>query len=191
MFVAGLGPVDSWPVAVYPRFADRKKGPTSHGMALGVFVVHRDGSELELPTALDVLGDPAAVYRVARTVIRARHRKDYKTLTQYEDLFIRLAERVYGRLQSGEQLRVLSYDFPGPQRANGPRERKLRSGNESSWFGAIGQSRSTGSGNGIRRRLTTTEKARAPQRPRSARFHYKRRSGSFFGLVFGAQNWTV
>lgn len=112
MFVAGLGPVDSWPVAVYPRFADRKKGPTSHGMALGVFVVHRDGSELELPTALDVLGDPAAVYRVARTVIRARHRKDYKTLTQYEDLFIRLAERVYGRLQSGEQLRVLSYDFP-------------------------------------------------------------------------------
>lgn len=112
MFAAGLGPIDSWPLAVYPRFADRKNGPTTRGMALGMFIVHRDGSELELPTALDVLGDPAAVYRVARTVMRARERKDYKTLTRYEPLFVRLAERVYGRLQEGEQLRVLGYRFP-------------------------------------------------------------------------------
>ncbi|HET9931260.1 MAG TPA: hypothetical protein VFQ35_11255, partial [Polyangiaceae bacterium] len=107
MFIAGLGPVDTWPIAIYPRFADRKSRPTSTGMTLGFVHVRRDGSEHELPNILDVLGDSASAFRVARTVIRARQRKDYRTLTRFEELFVRCAERVMGPLQQGEQLRVV------------------------------------------------------------------------------------
>lgn len=112
MFIAGLGPVDTWPIAIYPRFADRKSAPTSNGMALGFIHVRANGTERELPNVLDVLGDSAASFRVARTVIRARHRKDYRTLTRFEELFVRCAERVIGSLQDGDQLRVVYFQFP-------------------------------------------------------------------------------
>jgi hypothetical protein len=112
MFAAGVAPIDSWPIAVYPRFAERKSSPTSTGMNLGIFLVRSAGSTVELPNALDALGDSAATYRVARTVVRARHKNDRKTLGQYERLFVMAAERVHGPLQAGEQLRVLSYEFP-------------------------------------------------------------------------------
>ncbi|MFZ5889496.1 MAG: HTTM domain-containing protein [Myxococcota bacterium] len=112
MFAAGLGPIDSWPIAVYPRFSDRKAAPTSSGMSLGVFVVQGDGSTVELPHALDVLGDPAATYRVTRTLVRARDRNDKKTLNQYESLFVRIAEHARGPLAPDEHLKVVSFHFP-------------------------------------------------------------------------------
>lgn len=112
MFIAGLGPVDTWPVAIYPRFADRKAAPTSSGMTLGFIHARADGTERELPNALDVLGDSAASFRVARTVIRAKQRKDYRTLTRFEELFVICAERLIGPLQRGDQLRVVYFRFP-------------------------------------------------------------------------------
>jgi hypothetical protein len=47
MFVAGLAPVDSWPVAVYPRFQNRTEQIPDEGY-LFEFWKKRDDGELEL-----------------------------------------------------------------------------------------------------------------------------------------------
>lgn len=64
MCVAGLAPVDSWPVAVYPRFQSRPAEVPEEGYLFEYWKEEADGKQTLLTPDFRPIDDPAVVFRI-------------------------------------------------------------------------------------------------------------------------------
>jgi len=127
MFVAGLGPIDSWPIAVYPRFDDRNASAprTSFGL---LYVVQEPGKEeRELKSNFFPLGDTASAYRIVRAAIQAKAKKRQALLDEHVALLARLVRENNPPMPSGTRLMIYRFDFhvDPAERAGDKRKRSL------------------------------------------------------------------
>lgn len=127
MFVAGLAPIDSWPIAVYPRFDSRDSSPSSRSYALQFGVRNSKGVERELPSAFQKLADDTAAFRIARATLRLKGKaKNQAALDRHLELLKRLVRENFGPLEPGSQLLIYRSDFeiePEERKRQRPRRR--------------------------------------------------------------------
>lgn len=110
MIVAGIGPIDSWPIAVYPRFADRSQRVRETSVALRFFRRTAGGTEQELPGTLAPLGE-TEVYRVVRAALE--HKRVHQTFPpEHLALLTRLVRENHGPFSRGDTLLIYRYEFP-------------------------------------------------------------------------------
>ena len=111
MFVAGLGPVDSWPIAVYPRFSDRGGGLPRTSFSLVFIATPPGGAEKELKSNFYPFGDTAAVFRIVRAALNAKKRNRQGELDAYMSLIARLVRENNAPMPSGTRLAVYQVNF--------------------------------------------------------------------------------
>lgn len=110
MFVAGIAPIDSWPIAVYPRFATRVARPRETSTALRFVRKSTKGEERLLPGPMAPLGD-AELFRVIQAALS--HKAQYGEFPRaHLDLLARLVRRNHPSMESGDSLLVYQYQFP-------------------------------------------------------------------------------
>jgi hypothetical protein len=76
MSVAGLAPVDSWPIAVYPRFDSRPDHMPMVGQLFEYWAKTPSGQFIELEPNFAPIEDSAAVARIIRKALELRQRGD-------------------------------------------------------------------------------------------------------------------
>jgi hypothetical protein len=111
MFVAGLGPVDSWPLSIYPRFSERSyNGPrTSFGLAFTA--QPPGGAEQDLKIQFRPFEDTAGVYRLVRSAIQAKSRHHDQALGKYVSVIARVVRENSPKMPKGTKLFIYRFDF--------------------------------------------------------------------------------
>jgi hypothetical protein len=107
MFIAGFSPIDSWPIAVYPRFANRTEKVRTSAVGLRFKVVTPAGVERELEPAAASFGESTM-----RSALR-RRRRDKPSQVRRELAVVADMLRQRGdHFEPGTRLLVYRYRFP-------------------------------------------------------------------------------
>jgi len=111
MFVAGLGPIDSWPIALYPHFSDRAARAPRTSMGLEFVIQDAAGHESVLKSNFYPLGDSASAFRIVRAAIdlKAKHRQ--AALDEHVALLARLVRENNPPTTPGTHLFIYRFDF--------------------------------------------------------------------------------
>ncbi len=127
MIVAGLGPVDSWPVSIYPRFSDRGGSPPRTSFGLAFVAKPPEGAEKELKIEFRPFEDSAGVFRIVRAAINAKKRGRQAELDEYVALIARVVRENSPPMPNGTRLFIYRFDFSvDPEdRVNDKRRRSL------------------------------------------------------------------
>lgn len=112
MCVAGLAPINSWPISVYPRFANRTEKVVHEGHSLAFAVRHANGAERPLRAAFEPLGDSAAVHRLVRATRKLQSQGKERELQEHLHLLARLARENSGPFVPGDKLVIYEFSFP-------------------------------------------------------------------------------
>jgi hypothetical protein len=127
MIVAGIAPVDSWPVSVYPRFSDRGGGVTRTSFGLAFVAKPPDGPEKDLHIEFRPFEDSAGVFRVVRAAINEKKRGREAALDAHVALIARVVRENSPPMPKGTRLFIYRFDFSvDPEdRVNDKRKRSL------------------------------------------------------------------
>jgi hypothetical protein len=110
MFVAGFSPIDSWPIAVFPRFSARTAKPPKQAFALRYRIESPGGELRELRSPLGDLGD-SVTYRITRELLQRSRRGRRDRSQHYLDLMAHLVRTSGEVIEPGSRLLVYRYDF--------------------------------------------------------------------------------
>jgi len=121
--LAGLAPIDSWPIAIYPRFATRNKPPRTSS-ALRFVVQSGQGSQREVrPRFVHFGNDSASVTRIISSLLDGKRKNKAEKFEGYSKLLLRIAEEELGAFKPGDTFLIYRYTFPT--------DPALRQGNDS------------------------------------------------------------
>jgi hypothetical protein len=105
MVVAGILGIDSWPVSVYPRFAQRVSRDRVTARAFAFMIVGNGGSEREVKPSFYPIEDSSGVMRFLKQTRRQSARRE----NPHVALVARIVRENCGPFAPGERLRI--YDF--------------------------------------------------------------------------------
>jgi hypothetical protein len=111
MIVAGIGPVDSWPVSIYPRFSDRGGSPPRSSYGLAFVAKLPSGEEKDLKIEFRPFEDTAGVFRVVRAAINAKKRGRQAELDEHVALIARVVRENSPPMPPGTRLFIYRFDF--------------------------------------------------------------------------------
>ena len=110
--LAGLAPIDSWPIAIYPRFASRNKPPRTSS-ALRFVVQSEQGSQREVrPRFVHFGDDSASVTRIVNSLVDGKRKNKAEKFEGYSKLLVRIAEEELGAFKPGDTFLIYRYKFP-------------------------------------------------------------------------------
>jgi len=111
MIYTGAAPIDTWPVAIYPRFHHRVKEPPRDSTALRLVVRSKDGSERVLPPTSHPIEDTAAVFRIARATQRLKNQNMGRRFKEHVALLAYYAREAHGPFEPTDRLLIYTLRF--------------------------------------------------------------------------------
>lgn len=126
MLVAGFAPIDSWPIAIYPRFCDRTLAPPRVSSSISFVAQPPHEKARELKIQFLPFSDSAGLFRVVRSAISLKNRNP-KAFDEYIALITRVVRENSPPMPVGTRLFIYRYDFrvDPAERANDTPRRAL------------------------------------------------------------------